>query len=300
MPRASSKKRDVHPTGQDIRSFFLKKTHARVESDDHEVECEEDTRRSQAKKQRPDVETTTTLAHEEQGSEYLDFKALLNPSWYALLMKEWKKPYIRHLQHFMAQELEQHSGLIYPPRDYILSAFAKFDFRDTRVIILGQDPYHGPNQAHGLSFSVLPGIAPPPSLKNIFKELRHDLGVSFVPGHGCLDHWTEQGVLLLNTVLTVRASAPNSHRKQGWEELTTAVIRHINRELDHCVFLLWGKPAQAKAEMINTTKHRVIKTSHPSPLGATKTNTPFLGSKCFSTTNDYLHEHGQKPIDWSL
>lgn len=189
--------------------------------------------------------------------------------------------------------------IIYPPPQDVFSSLRDCSFSSLKVVILGQDPYHGPNQAHGLSFSVRHGILPPPSLKNIFKEAMSDVKIS-KPDHGCLSSWSQQGVLLLNTVLTVRKGEPNSHKKQGWENLTDAIIQRINSNASNVVFLLWGKPAQEKGAIINTKNHLVIKSSHPSPLGATKTNAPFIGSKCFSKANAYLVSHGKDPINWNV
>lgn len=188
---------------------------------------------------------------------------------------------------------------IYPPPQDVFSALRDCAFSSLKVVILGQDPYHGPNQAHGLSFSVRHGVPPPPSLKNIYKEAIADVKIGR-PSHGCLSCWSQQGVLLLNTVLTVRKGEPNSHKKQGWEALTDAIIQRINAHAEHVVFLLWGKPAQEKGALVNRTKHLVITSSHPSPLGATKTSEPFIGSKCFSRANAYLVKHGKDPIDWRV
>lgn len=164
------------------------------------------------------------------------------------------------------------------------------------MVIIGQDPYHGPNQAHGLCFSVKPGIAPPPSLQNIFKELHSDLGIP-IPNHGCLEKWATQGVLLLNASLTVAAGQPQSHANIGWEQFTDKVIKTLNDESKNLIFLLWGAPAQRKGQMIDPTRHHVLKAPHPSPLSA---NRGFFGCKHFSKTNDFLRQMGKKEIDWSL
>src|SRR6185312_4984677 len=169
-------------------------------------------------------------------------------------------------------------------------------FEKVEVVILGQDPYHGPGQAHGLCFSVLPGVPTPPSLVNIFNELKNDLGIP-VSRHGCLQHWAEQGVLLLNAVLTVEAGKANSHQGKGWENFTDACIAHLNNERDGLVFLLWGSYAQKKGQLINRHKHLVLEAPHPSPLSAHR---GFLGCKHFSKTNNYLEANGQTPVDWSL
>lgn len=205
---------------------------------------------------------------------------------------------------FAGHTCSQHSVLhskktIYPPPQDVFSALRDSSFSSLKVVIIGQDPYHGPNQAHGLSFSVRQGVLPPPSLKNIFKEAMDDVKIS-KPTHGCLSSWSQQGVLLLNAVLTVRKGEPNSHKKQGWEALTDAIIQRVNMHSSNVVFLLWGKPAQEKGALVNTSKHLVLKSSHPSPLGATKTNEPFIGSKCFSKANAYLVSHGKDPINWNV
>jgi uracil-DNA glycosylase len=170
---------------------------------------------------------------------------------------------------------------------------------DIKVVILGQDPYHGPGQAHGLAFSVQDGVKVPPSLRNIYKEAKSDVGLQ-VPTHGNLTEWAKQGVLMLNTVLTVEKAQPNSHKKQGWETFTDEVIKVLNKSEEPLVFLLWGKPANAKAANVNKTKHLVISSSHPSPLGATKTASPFIGSKCFSRANEFLQDNGKDPINWQV
>ncbi|RHY22160.1 hypothetical protein DYB32_009595, partial [Aphanomyces invadans] len=188
---------------------------------------------------------------------------------------------------------------IFPPREEIFAALNLCPFDKIKVVIIGQDPYHGPGQAHGLCFSVARGVPPPPSLKNIYKEANSDVGIP-IPKHGSLLSWCNQGVLMLNAVLTVRATEANSHKKQGWETFTDAVIRLINDQSQNVVFLLWGKPAQEKGSLISRTKHCVLTSSHPSPLGATKTTEPFIGSKCFSKANAYLVQHGKDEIDWTL
>ncbi|GLD98988.1 hypothetical protein PINS_up007706 [Pythium insidiosum] len=223
---------------------------------------------------------------------------LMHESWHAQLADEFKRPYFKSLVQFLTTE-ENKKKTLYPSPENVFAALRDCAFDSLKVVILGQDPYHGPNQAHGLSFSVLPGIQPPPSLVNIYKEAMSDVGIS-KPTHGCLSCWSKQGVLMLNTVLTVRRGEPNSHKGQGWEKLTDAVIMRINKHAENVVFLLWGKPAQTKGAIINSSKHLIIKSSHPSPLGATKTNEPFIGSKCFSRANAYLEKHGKDPIDWRV
>lgn len=186
------------------------------------------------------------------------------------------------------------NGKVFPPRDQIYTAFELTPFENVRVVILGQDPYHGEHQSHGLAFSVNEGIKIPPSLRNIYKELESDLGI--VRGDGSLKDWATEGVLLLNTVLTVDAHEANSHRKLGWQPFTDGVIKHVSDDLEHVVFILWGKPAQQKEKLIDTDKHLIIKSTHPSPLSAHR---GFFGTKPFSRTNDYLMENDRKPVDWS-
>ena len=197
-------------------------------------------------------------------------------------------------------ESERSSGIeVYPPQNEVFSALNLCPLDKVKVVIVGQDPYHQPNQGHGLAFSVKPGVRPPPSLQNIFREAMDDVGIE-QPKYGYLISWAEQGVLLLNNVLTVRRGQANSHARRGWEQFTDEIIRALNEEKEGLVFLLWGGPAQKKAASVDTTKHTIIKTSHPSPLGASKTNSPFLGSKCFSRANKALIEHDKDPIDWSV
>lgn len=186
------------------------------------------------------------------------------------------------------------NGKVFPPRDQIYTAFELTPFENVRVVILGQDPYHGEHQSHGLAFSVNEGIKIPPSLRNIYKELESDLGI--VREDGSLKDWATEGVLLLNTVLTVDAHEANSHRKLGWQPFTDEIIRHVSDDLENVVFILWGKPAQQKEKLIDTDKHLVIKSTHPSPLSAHR---GFFGTKPFSRANDYLTENGRKPVDWS-
>ncbi|TYZ64535.1 hypothetical protein PybrP1_010403 [[Pythium] brassicae (nom. inval.)] len=225
-------------------------------------------------------------------------KKLVHASWYEHLEKEFQRASFTSLVKFLARE-ESSKKTIYPPPQDVFSALRDASFSSLKVVIIGQDPYHGPGQAHGLSFSVRKGVPPPPSLKNIFKEAMADVQIS-KPAHGCLSSWSQQGVLLLNAVLTVRKGEPNSHKKQGWEALTDAIIQRVNTHASHVVFLLWGKPAQEKGALVNARKHLVVRSSHPSPLGATKTSEPFIGSKCFSKANAYLLSHGKDPIDWSI
>lgn len=219
---------------------------------------------------------------------------MLTNSWQTILSNEFTNPYYQDLWHFLEQEFATET--IYPQQDQIFTALNLIAYEDVKVVILGQDPYHGPNQAHGLAFSVQPGIKTPPSLQNIYKELATDIGCEPV-AHGNLISWAKQGVLLLNTVLTVRAGAANSHQGKGWEQFTDEIIRKLNQREQPVVFLLWGKPAQTKMKMIDTTKHPVICAPHPSPLSAYR---GFFGSKPFSKANAALVKLGKTPISWCL
>lgn len=219
----------------------------------------------------------------------------LEESWKEALLEEFGKPYFAELKAFLVEEKKK--GLtIYPPGKEIFNAFNYTPFKDVKVVIIGQDPYHGIGQAQGLSFSVKKGVNPPPSLKNIFKEIQNDLGIA-PPNHGELTAWAKQGVLLLNATLTVRAKQPGSHQKKGWENFTDSVIKTLSDKKEKLVFLLWGKFAQAKAELIDTKKHTVLTAAHPSPYSASN---GFFGCKHFSKTNAVLTQHGLTPIDWSL
>ena len=221
-------------------------------------------------------------------------KPVLTNDWGPLLEEECKKPYFTELEQFLNQEYRQYH--VYPAAENIYNAFHYTSFEEVKVVILGQDPYHGPNQAHGLSFSVQPGVKIPPSLKNIYKELQEDLGCS-IPNHGYLVEWAKQGVLLLNTVLTVREGEAHSHRGKGWEIFTDHVIHLLNEREEPIVFILWGKPAQTKIPYINTDRHAILTSVHPSPLSA---NRGFFGSKPFSKTNDYLKKWGMTEINWQI
>lgn len=223
-------------------------------------------------------------------------KVQLDESWKAVLSDFLLSEKMDHLRNFLREEI-QAEKVIYPPSHLIFNAFNTTPLPQVKVVILGQDPYHGPNQAHGLSFSVQKGIALPPSLRNIFHELRSDLGVE-VAKHGNLTRWAEQGVLLLNAVLTVEAGQPTSHQKQGWEEFTDHVIDVLNEQREHIVFILWGAYAQRKGKRIDENKHLVLKAAHPSPLAANRGG--FFGCKAFSKSNNYLKQHGIEPIDWQL
>lgn len=214
--------------------------------------------------------------------------------WADLLNAELQEPYYLSLREYLIQEYK--TKRIYPSMYDIFNALHYTSYENTKVVILGQDPYHGPKQAHGLSFSVQPGIPAPPSLINIFKELETDLGCK-TPNHGCLTYWAKQGVLLLNTVLTVRERQANSHQGIGWEQFTDKIITLLNDHPEPLVFILWGRPAQRKARAITNTRHLIIESPHPSPLSASR---GFFGSRPFSRANAYLEEQGRAPIDWQL
>ena len=216
----------------------------------------------------------------------------IEPAWLSVLAPEFEQNYMSSLRNFL--QTEQRQFITYPPNKLIFNAFNLTPFHDVKVVILGQDPYHGVGQAHGLCFSVPDGVFFPPSLRNIFQEISSDLGVS-VPTSGNLEHWAKQGVFLLNTTLTVRAHSPLSHQNQGWEQFTDVVIRKLSDEREHLVFMLWGSHAQSKERLIDTSKHLILKTVHPSPLSAHR---GFFGSKHFSKCNMYLQENGVTPIVW--
>ena len=216
----------------------------------------------------------------------------LGNDWDEILKDEWQKPYYLQLREFLKQEYAK--GPVYPPMQDIFNALRYTSFADTKVVILGQDPYHGYGQAHGLCFSVKQGVTPPPSLKNMFKELQSDLGKP-IPTHGELTAWAKQGVLLLNNVLTVREGQPTSHNKMGWEIFTNTVRQHLNNKTTPVVFLLWGAHAQKKAEVITNPIHYKLTTVHPSPLSASR---GFFGCKHFSKTNEILKQNELTPIEW--
>jgi uracil-DNA glycosylase len=216
----------------------------------------------------------------------------IEESWKKQLQEEFEKPYFKQLTDFVRSEYA--SQVIYPPAKLIFNAFDKCPFENVKVVILGQDPYHGPGQAHGLCFSVNDGIEFPPSLRNIFKEIQNDLGVP-IPRSGNLERWARQGVLLLNATLTVRANQAGSHQKKGWEQFTDSVIHHVAENLEHVVFILWGNYAISKGEFIDPNKHLVLKSVHPSPLSASR---GFFGNKQFSKANNYLSQHGKNEIQW--
>ncbi|NLK75180.1 MAG: uracil-DNA glycosylase [Clostridiales bacterium] len=214
--------------------------------------------------------------------------------WLTAIGDEFKKSYYRELYNFVKAEYGKY--IIYPNADDIFNAFHFTPLSKVKAVILGQDPYHNVGQAHGLSFSVKPGIDIPPSLVNIYKELHDDLGC-YIPNHGHLEKWARQGVLLLNTVLTVRAHQANSHQGRGWEQFTDAVINAINQQDRPIVFILWGRPAQQKKKMLTNKKHLILEAPHPSPLSAYR---GFFGSRPFSKTNEFLKSHGIEPIDWQI
>ena len=217
-----------------------------------------------------------------------------NNEWDELLADEFKKPYYLELRQFLKKEYSTQT--IYPDMFHIFNALQSTSYSDVKVVILGQDPYHGPSQAHGLCFSVQPGIQPPPSLVNIFKELHDDVGIP-IPKTGCLTPWTKQGVLLLNTVLTVRQGQPNSHKGRGWENFTDRVIELLDERETPMVFMLWGANAGAKAALLHNPNHLVLRTVHPSPLSAHR---GFFGCRHFSRANEFLVKNGMEPVDWEL
>jgi len=214
------------------------------------------------------------------------------PSWKGRLLNEFEKPYFKNLIEFVRNEYRTQT--VFPPGKEIFRAFDSCDFDDAKVVIIGQDPYHGPGQANGMCFSVRDGVRMPPSLVNIFKEIHEDLGKP-IPKSGDLERWAQQGVLLLNATLTVRASTPGSHQNKGWEEFTDAVIRTLSAEKENIVFLLWGAYAQKKGEVIDRNKHLVLMSAHPSPFSADR---GFFGCKHFSKANEYLKSKGLKEIEW--
>lgn len=217
-------------------------------------------------------------------------------SWKKILITQMKQSYYEHLQNYLDEQYEHET--VYPRREAVFNALNLTDYTDVKVVLLGQDPYHGPNQAHGLSFSVLPGKKLPPSLRNMMKELQEDVGCG-IPDNGELTHWAKQGVLLLNTVLTVRAGEANSHKGQGWETFTDVIIEEIAKRQQPVVFLLWGKPAQSKRVIIErySNGHVILEAPHPSPLSAHR---GFFGSRPYSKTNEALIALGKEPIDWCL
>lgn len=222
-------------------------------------------------------------------------QANIESGWMSQLAPEFDQPYMQQLRAFLQQEKQQHK-VVFPHSQDCFNALNFTPLDKVKVVILGQDPYHGPDQAHGLCFSVKPGIKVPPSLVNIYKELQSDLGIQ-IPKHGYLEHWARQGVLLLNAVLTVEMAKAGSHQKKGWEQFTDRIIHIINEHHEGVVFLLWGSYAQKKAAFVDRSRHLVLQAPHPSPLSAHR---GFLGCRHFSQTNTYLQEKGKAPIDWQL
>ncbi|MCL4638841.1 MULTISPECIES: uracil-DNA glycosylase [Olivibacter] len=219
----------------------------------------------------------------------------LEKSWKEILEPEFSKTYMSELRNFLRTEQAQYQ--VFPPNKLIFNAFEHTPFYEVKAVILGQDPYHNIGQAHGLSFSVQPGIAIPPSLRNMYIELSNDIPGFKIPNHGTLTKWADQGVLLLNAVLTVRAHMAASHQKKGWEVFTDTVIKELAQRREGIVFILWGNYAKQKVKLIDSSKHLIITSAHPSPLSA---HNGFFGSKPFSKTNDYLEKHGKTPIDWQV
>ena len=254
--------------------------------------CEKIKLRAIARKQAENWHLLVLIYYREDVIQ--NMKQLLTNDWEPILAAEFEQPYFVRLGEFLTKEYAEQ--VIYPAQADVFNALNYTSFADVKVVILGQDPYHGPNQAHGLSFSVQPGVKIPPSLRNIYKELADDLGVA-TPDHGYLVKWAEQGVLLLNNVLTVRAGEAHSHQGVGWEIFTERVIECLNEKPDPVVYFLWGAAAQKKARLIDTEKHFLIKSAHPSPLSAYR---GFFGSKPFSQANEFLQGAGRDPIDWEL
>ncbi len=231
---------------------------------------------------------------EQLNTDQPNVKPVIEESWRKVLSDEFAAPYFRELKNFLVEEKKKYN--VFPPGKQIFAAFDNTPFHEVKVVILGQDPYHGPGQAHGLCFSVSKGVRQPPSLKNIFKELNDDLGVP-EPAHGYLGSWAKQGVLLLNATLTVRARQPGSHQNKGWERFTDAAIVALSEQRSGLVFLLWGSYAQAKTAMIDTGKHHILKAPHPSPFSAAR---GFFGCRHFSAANKLLKEQGKEEIDWTI
>jgi len=220
-------------------------------------------------------------------------RELIPASWAPVLAAETEQPYFADLEAFLKTERAEHQ--VFPPEDEVFAALAATPYQDVKVVLIGQDPYHDDGQAHGMCFSVRPGVRIPPSLRNMYKELETDLGIPPVK-HGYLQAWADQGVLLLNTVLTVRAHEPASHKDRGWEKFTDAVIKDVSAREKPVVFVLWGAHAKKKAKLIDTSRHAIVEGAHPSPLSAKK----FFGSKPFSAVNEALEKFGQEPVDWRL
>jgi len=232
--------------------------------------------------------------HDAATNKMVGLNVNIEESWKRQIADEWKQPYFNELVHFLREE-KANKEIIYPPEKQIFAAFENTPFDKVKVVILGQDPYHGEGQANGLCFSVAPGVRVPPSLKNIFKELNRDLNVD-IPVDGDLSAWTSQGVLLLNATLTVRANQAASHQKKGWENFTDAIIKSISENRENVVFMLWGNYAKQKASCVNRSKHLILEAAHPSPLA----RTGFKGCSHFSKANEYLVKNNISPIDWRL
>lgn len=233
-----------------------------------------------------------SFKHLHMGDKFIE--PVIEESWKRILMNEFYSDYFLGLKRFLQEEKKRYP--IYPPGKSIFAAFDNAPFDKVKIVVLGQDPYHGPGQAHGLCFSVNKGVKKPPSLENIFKELKHDLNID-IPRHGNLEGWARQGVLLLNATLTVRASQPGSHQGKGWEQFTDAAIKALSDLRSGLVFLLWGNYAQAKEALIDTNKHHVLKAAHPSPLSATR---GFFGCRHFSKANAFLASQGKEMINWNI
>lgn len=219
---------------------------------------------------------------------------VIGNSWDALLKEEFSKDYYKELQNFLEDEYQNH--IIHPEKDEIFSALSATSYEDTKVVIFGQDPYHGENQAHGMAFSVKVGVDIPPSLKNIYKELNQELGC-YIPNHGCLEKWAKQGVLLLNASLTVRDGEANSHKGKGWEKVTDKITTILNNRREPVIFILWGNDAKKKEELITSPQHIILSAAHPSPLSATR---GFMGCGHFAKVNNILTALNQEPIDWQI
>ena len=218
----------------------------------------------------------------------------LHPSWVSICKREMNEIYFIELLIFLKNEYK--STIVFPKKEYVFAAFSAFPLKETKVVILGQDPYHNENQANGFSFSVSSGMRLPPSLRNIYKEIESDLGIE-MSGNGDLSSWSKQGILLLNTVLTVRKNEPNSHQKKGWEVFTDEIIKEVNNQCEYVVFILWGKNAQSKLDLLDGKKHLILTSSHPSPFSSYQ---GFVGCKHFSKTNEFLSKHNRKIIDWKI
>ncbi|XP_016339696.1 uracil-DNA glycosylase-like isoform X2 [Sinocyclocheilus anshuiensis] len=289
-----------------ITSFFSPMTKKRNLDEIHTCPGDARDHGKKRKLERDDVTSSLSLSPEQVERISKNKKAALErlaanqavpngigESWKKALNAEFGKPYFKSLMSFVAEERQKHT--IYPPENEVFTWTQTCDIKDVKVVILGQDPYHGPNQAHGLCFSVQRPVPPPPSLVNIFKELASDIKGFEQPGHGDLTGWAKQGVLLLNAVLTVRAHQANSHKDKGWETFTDAVIHWLSTNMQGLVFILWGSYAQKKGAAIDKKRHHVLQTVHPSPLSAHR---GFFGCKHFSKTNELLKKSGKKPIDW--